>query len=171
MFVCRNTNIKQTDVGSLLRVPPPEWNIREQTLIQIAHSLPEMTAIEFRLSLAYLVKQAKQTKEPIRHPNAWVKAAFEKSGRPLVTEREIEARLDQSSVKHETKVAEAEGEGDKEELDLLRQYLTCGASERTEIDRIAEGKAASLLKMVSRDKHAGVINAARLEAIREYFTK
>src|SRR5262245_30329941 len=36
MFVCRNTNIKQTDIGHLLRLPPPNWHIREQTLTQIA---------------------------------------------------------------------------------------------------------------------------------------
>ena len=123
MFVCRNTNIKQTDIRHLLRVPPPDWNIREQTLIQIADVLPEMTAIEFRLSLTYLVEQAKQAKEPVRNPNAWVKAAFEKNGRPLVTEREIEARFEQTPVKREPRLAEAKGEGDREELELLRRYI------------------------------------------------
>jgi O6-methylguanine-DNA--protein-cysteine methyltransferase len=169
MFVCRNTNIKQTDIAPLLRVPPSEWNIREQTLIQIADTLPEMTAIEFRLSLAYLVEQAKQAKEPIRNPNAWVKAAFEKNRRPLVTEREIEARFEQSPLKRDTQSSEAKGEGDREELDLLRRYLACGVNERAEIDGIAEEKAAPLFKVVAADKHAGVMNAARLEAIREYF--
>jgi hypothetical protein len=169
MFVCINTNIKQTDIGNLLRVPPPEWNLREQTLIQIADMLPEMTAIEFRLSLAYLVEQAKQAKEPVRNPNAWVKAAFEKSGRPLVTEREIEARFEQSSLKRDTQPSEEKGEGDREELDLLRRYLACSVNERVEMDRVAEEKAAPLLKVVAADKHAGVMTAARLEAIREYF--
>jgi len=171
MFVCRNTNIKQTDIRHLLRVPPPDWNIREQTLIQIADVLPEMTAIEFRLSLTYLVEQAKQAKEPVRNPNAWVKAAFEKNGRPLVTEREIKARFEQTPVKREPRLAEAKGEGDREELELLRRYIACSINERAEIDRIAEEKATPLFKMVTVDKHSGVMNAARLEAVREYFDK
>jgi hypothetical protein len=171
MFVCRNTNIKQTDIGGLLRVPPLTWNMREQTLIQIADALPDMTVIEFRLSLAYLVRQAKQAKEPIRNHNAWVKAAFEKNGRPLVTEREIEARLDHTITKRETIPSETAGEGDKEELALLRRYLECSADDRAAIDRLAEGKAAALFRIVSPDKHAGVLSAARLEAIREHFGK
>jgi hypothetical protein len=145
--------------------------MREQTLIQIADALPDMTAIEFRLSLAYLVKQAHQAKEPIRNHNAWVKAAFEKNGRPLVTEREIEARLDHTVTKRETTPSGAKGEGDKEELALLRRYLECSAADRVDIDRLAERKAAALVKMVSPDKHAGVLSAARLEAIREHFSK
>src|SRR5205823_6407219 len=78
LYVCKNTNIRQTDLAQLLRMSPSEWKIREQTLIQIAEALPEMTAIEFRLSLTYLIEQAKHGKEEIRNPNAWVKAAFEK---------------------------------------------------------------------------------------------
>jgi len=171
MYVCRNTNLKQTDIGHLLRIPLPDWGIREQTLIQIADTLPEMTAIEFRLSLAYLVEQAKQAKEPIRNPNAWVKAAFEKNGRPLVTEREIEARFEQSPLKRETQPAGMKEEGDSEELNLLRRYLACNVRERAEIDRIAEGKAAPLLKVVSADKHDGVLSAARLDAVRDYFSR
>src|SRR5262245_29150521 len=130
-----------------------------------------MTAIEFRLSLTYLVEQAKQAKELIRNPNAWVKAAFEKSGRPLVTEREIEARFEQSPIKREPLSSEAKGEGDREELELLRRYLACNINERAEIDRLAEEKATPLFKIVAADKHAGVMSAARLEAVREYFDK
>jgi hypothetical protein len=171
MFVCRNTNIKQTDIGHLLRIPPLDWSIREQTLIQIADTLPEMTAIEFRLSLTYLIEQAKQAREPIRNPNAWVKAAFEKNGRPLVTEREIEARFEQSPLKREPLSSDAKGERDREELELLRRYIACSIKERAEIDHTAEEKATPLFKMLAADKHAGVINAARLEAAREYFDK
>src|SRR5262249_46153901 len=56
MYVCLNTNIKQTDIAQLLRIAPPEWKVREQTLIQVANAMPDMTAIEFRLSLVYLIE-------------------------------------------------------------------------------------------------------------------
>jgi len=170
MFVCKNTNIRQTDLAQLLRMSPPEWKIREQTLVQIAEALPEMTAIEFRLSLTYLIDQAKHGKEEVRNPNAWVKAAFEKSRRPLVTEREIEARFAQSRRKP-TVLSETKAEGGQEELQLFRLYLASSPQDRAAIDRLAEAKAALLLKVVSADKHAGVMEAARLEAVRTYFAQ
>lgn len=168
MFVCQNLNIKQTDIAQLLRIPPLEWKIREQTLIQIAHALPEMTAIEFRLSLSYLVSQAQQTKTEIRNHNAWVKAAFEKNGKPLVTEREIEARYEK--VPSRLEYPRETGQGNTEDLALLRQYLACGPAEREEIDRRAHEKVTPLLKVVAEDKRAGMIEEARLEAVREYFS-
>jgi DNA-binding transcriptional regulator YhcF (GntR family) len=171
LFVCNNINIKQTDVASLLRVPPPNWKIREQTLIQIADTHPDMTAIEFRLSLLYLIEQGKQAKEPIRNPNAWIKAAFEKNGGPLVTEREIEARFEQASPTHTPQPVKETGQGGTEEIELLRWYLACGPEERAEIDRSAEEKAAPLLAVIAEDKRAGVLEEARLEAIRERVAK
>lgn len=171
MYVCLNTNIKQTDIAQLLRIAPPEWKIREQTLIQVADALPDMTAIEFRLSLIYLIEQAKSAKEPIRHPNAWVKAAFEKNRGPLVTEREIEARFEQHPNRHGGPRLRSEEEENDEELEILRRYLTCDPQVRAEIDRMAEEKAALSLKVVSADKRAGVIEEARLEAVREFFCK
>lgn len=168
MFVCRNTNIRQTDIAQLLRIPLPEWKIREQTLVQIGDALPEMTAIEFRLSLAYLVEQAKQAKEEIRNPNAWIKAAFEKNGGPLVTEREIEVRYGQGITRREAQAPSKNEEGGSEEIELLRWYLTAGSAARAKIDRRADQQAARLLKIVAEDKRAGVIEQARLEAIRTY---
>ena len=170
LYVCKNINIRQTDLTQLLRMSPPEWKIREQTLVQIAEALPEMTAIEFRLSLTYLIEQAKHGKEEIRNPNAWVKAAFEKNRRPLVTEREIEARFAQSRSKPAV-LPETKGEEGQEEVQLFRRYLASSPQDRAAIDRMAEAKATLLLKVVSADKHAGVMEAARLEAVRAYFAQ
>jgi hypothetical protein len=168
MFVCKNLNIKQTDLAQLLRIPPLDWKIREQTLIQIADALPDMTAIEFRLSLSYLVSQAQQTKTEIRNHNAWVKAAFEKNGKPLVTEREIEARYEKVPLRLEH--PRETGQGNTEDLALLRRYLACGPGEREEIDRRAHEKVTPLLNVIAEDKRAGVIEEARLVAVREYFS-
>ncbi|HZT35288.1 MAG TPA: hypothetical protein VFA15_05180, partial [Nitrososphaera sp.] len=171
VYNINNSSIKQTDMAKLLRLAPPSWRIREQTLVQIAESLPEMTAIEFRLSLAYLVEQARKSKKPIRNPNAWIKAAFEKNGGPLVTEREIEARLEQTPLKRDIEKSRALEEGAVEELALLRRYLAATPEDRAEIDRIAAEKAAPLLKIVADDKRAGVMEQARLEAARAYFAQ
>jgi len=172
MYVCiNNINIRHTDIAQLLRISPPKWRIREQTLIRIADALPDMTAIEFRLSLIHLVEQAKNSKEPIRNPNAWIKAAFEKNGGPLVTEREIEARFEQYPPRREAQNPRMVGEGDSEGLELLRRYVACEPEERAEIDRMAAEKATLLLKVVSEDKRAGVMEEARLEAVREFFSK
>jgi hypothetical protein len=171
MYVCNNINIRQTDIVQLLRLSPPEWKIREQTLIQIADALPNMTAIEFRLSLTYLIEQAKRAKDPIRNPNAWVKAAFEKNGAPLVTEREIEARFEQYPVRRDAQPSPIVSEKGDEDLELLRRYIACKPPERAEIDQMAEKRAAPLLRVVSEDKRAGVMEEARLEAVREFFWK
>ena len=86
MYVCkRNTYIREEDLATLLRKPPSEWQIREQTLIQIADTFPLMTALEFRFSLQRLIEQANTGKQAIQNHNAWLKAAFEKNGGPLVT--------------------------------------------------------------------------------------
>jgi hypothetical protein len=167
----KNNYIRQTDIAQLLRISPPEWKIREQTLIQIAEALPDMTAIEFRLSLALLVDQAKRAKDPIRNPNAWMKAAFEKNERPLVTEREIEARFELSSPRRDAQKPRLEAEQGSQDLELLRRYLTCEPHERAEIDRMAEEKCVPLLKVVSDDKRPGIIEEARLEALRDFFAK
>jgi hypothetical protein len=171
MYVCRNLNIRQTDLVKLLHIPPLEWKIREQTLIQIAEALPEMTALEFRLSLSYLVEQAKTAKEPIRHPNAWVKASFEKNGAPLVTEREIETRFTQQTIRSEATQRRSEEREMSQELELMRRYLACEPEERSEIDHVAAQKAAPLLKIVSDDKRAGVLDEARITALKEFFSR
>jgi hypothetical protein len=127
-----------------------------------------MTALEFRLSLSYLVSQAQQTKTEIRNHNAWIKAAFEKNGKPLVTEREIEARYEKVPLRLE--YPKETGQGNTEDLALLRRYLACGPAEREEIDRHAHERVTPLLKVVAEDKRAGVIEEARLEAVRAYFS-
>ena len=51
-----------------------------------------MNKTTFRLSLLRAVEQAKEGKPIIRNANAWLKAAVEKSGAPLVTAHDIEAQ-------------------------------------------------------------------------------
>jgi hypothetical protein len=170
MYVCTNLNIGQTDVVKLLRIPPLDWKIREQTLIQIADALPDMTALEFRLSLAYLVEQAKTGKEPVRHPNAWIKATFEKNGGPLVTEREIETRFSHPTVKSEVNQPHNLEQEMSQELDLMRRYLACAPEDRSAIDDLAQRMAAPLLKIVSDDKKSGIMGEARISALKEFFS-
>ena len=109
-----------------------------------------MTAIEFRLSLNYLVDQEKIAREPIRNHNAWVKAAFEKNKGPLVTEREIEVRFEQSAPKRDVPRPANSVDHQSEDSELLRLYLACTPDERREIDLLADAKAAPLLKVVAR---------------------
>jgi hypothetical protein len=179
LSVCITDYIRQTDVGELLRILPPAWNIRERTLIEIARSFPLMTSLEFRRSLLLLVDQAKKGQTAIQNHNAWLKAAFTKSEGPLVTQRMIEAHLDQliqvpqltQSKRYERQEPDEKGQGGAEEIELLRWYLACGTEERAKIDRRAEEKVTPLLAVVAEDKRAGVIEEARLEAIRELVAK
>jgi hypothetical protein len=171
MSVCKNTNILAEDLGALLRLPPSGWGIRQQTLIQIADAFPLMSALEFRRSVLYLIEQAKAGKTEIKNFNAWLKGAFEKNGGPLVTEREIEARLDQKLTGARPVRLGAVEERTDNELAVLRRYMSVSADERAEIDKLAEERAAPLLKVVSQDNRSGIIEEARLEAIREYFAK
>src|SRR5262249_42333780 len=179
MSVSITDYIKQTDIAELLRILPSAWSIRERTLIEIARSFPFMTALEFRRSLLLLIDQAAKSQTVIQNHNAWLKAAFVKSEGPLVTQRMIEAHLDRLGqipdlgktrrLEHqEPKEKEQKSEG---EIELLRWYLACGPEERATIDRRADEKATPLLTVVSEDKRAGVIQEARLEAIRERVTK
>jgi len=171
--------IKQTDIAEILRILPPVWNIRERTLIEIARSFPLMTSLEFRRSLLLLVDQARKSQTSIQNHNAWLKAAFVKNEGPLVTQRMIEAHLDQiaqvpqlmKTKRYERKEPKEKGESGAEEIELLRWYLTYGAEERAEIDRCTDEKAAPLLAVVAEDKRAGVIEEARLEAIHEHVAK
>jgi len=177
MSVSVTDYIKQTDVAELLRILPPAWNIRERTLIEIARSFPFMTSLEFRRSLLLLVDQAGKSQTVIQNHNAWLKAAFVKSEGPLVTQRMIEAHLDQlgqvSGLVKTKRLEHQKEKGQKStgEIELLRWYLACGPEERATIDSRADEKAAPLLSVVSEDKRAGVIEEARLEAIRERVTK
>jgi hypothetical protein len=66
-------------------------------------------------------------------------------------------------------------EGPLEQLRQLQRqiddYLACTSDERRQIDLLAEGKAAPLLKVVSEDKRAGVLEEARREAARAFLSK
>jgi len=179
MSVSITDYIKQTDIAELLRILPPTWNVRERTLIEIARSFPLMTCLEFRRSLLLLIDQAEKNQTAIQNHNAWLKAAFVKTEGPLVTQRMIEAQLDQLSQvsglaqtkKLEQQEPRDKGQGGVGEVELLRWYLACGPEERATIDCRADEKAAPLLAVVAQDKRAGVIEEARLEAIRERLTK
>ena len=171
MYVCKkNTYIQEEDLASLLRMSPPEWQIREQTLVQIADAFPLMTALEFRFSLRRLIEQANTGKQAVQNPNAWIKAAFEKNGGPLVTEREIEARLDHGETpKPQKQPTQQEESTEDQDLEILRRYIMAKPEERTQIDQMAEERVAPLLGAFSEDKHAGILEQAKIECTREFF--
>jgi hypothetical protein len=166
MYVSRKI---QTYMPELLRLCPRDWQIREQTLVKIIESFPEMSALEFRRSIRYLVEQAKNAKHPIQNPNAWLKAAFERNGGPLVTERMIEAQLDQrgTPINEERALASAEAAND---LEILRRYVTASADDKATIDRLAEERLGKLLDTVAANKHEGIREQARIECAREFFS-
>ena len=168
MYVCKNTYIQEKDIKALLQTARPDWQIREQTLVQVADLFPTMTALEFRLSLQRLVEQAESGKQEIKNPNAWLKAAFEKNGGPLVTEREIEARLGQGE-KNAPKPPLAAITPEDRETAVLRRYVAASLEERAQIDAIAQKRAAPLLTTVSADKHAGILDQAKIESTQEFF--
>ena len=171
MYVCkRNTYIREEDLAALLRRSPSEWQIREQTLIQIADTFPLMTALEFRFSLQRLIEQANTGKQAVQNPNAWLKAAFEKNGGPLVTEREIEARLDQrGSAKLLEQVPQAQEAEGGHDLKILRRYIIASPEERAQIDQMAQKRAAPLLTKVSPGNHGGILEQAKIESTQEFF--
>ena len=171
MYVCkRNTYIQEEDVRNLLRVCPPSWKVREATLVDIADMYPSMNATVFRLSLLRAVEQAQSGKKEVQHPNAWLKAAFEQNGRPLITERDLEAQLTSSRPTNPPgPMEEAAEQEESSDLAVLQKYLAVSEAERAEIDRRAEQKVAPLLVQVGTDKHEGIRAQARIEAAREYF--
>jgi hypothetical protein len=152
----------------LLRLCPPDWQIREQTLVKIAELFPEMSVLEFRRSLHYLVEQSKTTKQAIQNPNAWLKAAFERNGGPLITERMIEAQIDQRSS---TSIAERILPAVKADpdLEILRRYVAASTEEKAAIDRLADERVGRLLETIAADKHDGIREQARIECAREFF--
>ena len=171
MYVCKkNTYIQEEDLAALLRLPPQEWAIREQTLVQIADAFPQMTALQFRMSLRRLVEQAESGKQSIQNPNAWIKAAFKKNDGPLMTEREIEARLDrQESSRSQEQSMTPQMEEESHDLAVLRRYMAASAEDRASIDEMAEKKAAPMLAMLSTEKHAGILEQAKIECTQEFF--
>jgi hypothetical protein len=165
MYVSYKT---QTYMPDLLRLCPPDWQIREQTLTKIAEAFPDMSALEFRRSIRYLVEQSKTAKRAIQNPNAWLKAAFERNGGPLVTERMIEAQIDQRgpAVSEERTLSATETDND---LEVLRRYVAASAAAKATIDCLADERIGRLLETVAADKHNGIREQARIECAREFF--
>lgn len=170
MYVCKNTYIQEQDIADLLNTCPAHWQIREATLLAIADLYLTMDITVFRLSLLQAVRQEQEGKTPVRHHNAWLKAAFVKNGGPLVTRRDIEARLAGDTARKAVERPIVEGEGDDADMATLRRYMAASDAERAEIDQLAAKTAAPTLEMVSEDKRAGVLEEAKLEAAREYFS-
>ncbi len=163
------SNKIHTYMPELLRLCPRDWQIREQTLMKIAEAFPYMSSLEFRRSIRYLIEQAKTAKQTIQNPNAWLKAAFERNGGPLVTERMIEAQIDQhdSAPKEQQTLPAVEVDPD---LEVLRRYVAASMEEKATIDRLAEERVERLRDTVAADKHAGIREQARIECAREFFT-
>ena len=175
MYVCnKNTYIQATDITQLLEICPEEWKIREATLIAIADYYPEMDRTTFRLSLLRAVEQAKEGKVLIRNANAWLKAAFEKNGAPLITARDIEAQVTRGQGARPGRPASPQAGqpapvARPEEDEVLRQYMAAPEEQRREIDRRAEEKIKTMrgiLVRVGPDKHQAILVQARIEAAR-----
>ena len=170
MYVCKNTYIQEQDIADLLTTCPAEWKIREATLLAIADLYLSMNVTVFRLSLRQAVEQAQSGKKKIQNPNAWLKAAFEQNGGPLITERDIEARLAGNTTDKAAERPTVAGQGDNADMETLQRYMAATEAERAEIDLLAAEKAKPALSRVGDDKHAGIMLQARIEAAREYFS-
>lgn len=175
MYVCnKNTYIQGTDITELLRGCPKKWKIREATLVAIADAYPEMDKTTFRLSLLRAVEQAKEGKPVIRNANAWLKAAFEKNGAPLVTARDIEAQVTGGQGAEPSQpappLADQPASGNRpEEDEIFQQYMAADEAQRREIDRLAKEKIETMqtvLDQVGPDKHQAILVQARIEAAR-----
>ena len=146
MYVCKkNTYIQEEDIKDLLGVCPAEWKIREATLTTIADYYPDMDPTTFRLSLLRAVEQAREGKAKIKHPNAWLKAAFEQNGAPLITARDIEAQVTRGQGAKTERVGSSlrlpppSLATQPEESEVLRRYLAAPEEQRQEIDRQGRG--------------------------------
>ena len=173
MYVCnKNTYIQGTDITELLGVCPKKWNIREATLVTIADFYPEMDKTTFRLSLLRAAEQAKEGKPVIRNANAWLKAAFEKNGAPLVTARDIEAQVTGGQGAEPSRPDPPQADqpapvAHPEEDEIFQQYMAADEAQRREIDRLAEEKMETMqavLDEIGPDKHQAILVQARIEA-------
>ena len=176
MYVCKkNTYIQEEDIKNLLGVCPVEWKIREATLITIADYYPDMDPTTFRLSLLQALEQAREGKAVIKKPNAWLKAAFEKNGAPLITARDIEAQVTRgqgATIKHRA-ASQADHHlvpaAQPEESEILRRYLAAPEDQRQEIDHQAAEHLAEMQPMLDQigpDKTQEILIHARIEAAR-----
>ena len=166
------SNIRHTDYKELLRLFPPAWGLRERTLRHIESQNPTLSPIHLKSSYLYLVGQALSSKQKIKDHNAWIIGCF-KDGAPI-TEADIEMLLENHYTVKQSKnpsrqTEENERGQQSNEMEILRKYLAISDTERAEIDRLAEVKAAPLLAQVGKDKHAGIREQAKIEAAREYF--
>lgn len=175
MYVCKkNTYIQEEDIKDLLRVCPVEWKIREATLTTIADYYPDMDPTTFRLSLLRAVEQAREGKAKIKHTNAWLKAAFEKNGAPLITARDIEAQVTrgqgaETEPRVPSQATPSIPTAQPEESEILRLYLVAPEEQRREIDRQAAEqleKMQSMLDQIGPEKHQEILVHARIEAAR-----
>ena len=172
MYVCKkNTYIQATNITQLLRTCPAEWKIREATLTTIADYYPDMDPTTFRLSLLRAIEQAMEGKTTIKHPNAWLKAAFEKNGAPLITVRDIEVQVTRGQgAKTERRLSsQADPTTQPEEDEILRRYLAAPEDQRREIDRRAAEQLAKMRPMLDQigpDRHQEILVHARIEAAR-----
>ena len=175
VYVCqKNTYMQAKNISQLLQVCPEEWEIREATLIAIADCYPDMDPTTFRLSLLQAVKQAKEGKTVIKNPNAWLKAAFEKNKAPLLTARDIEARVmrgpESKTGRQATLPADHPSLAARPGWDsIFRQYVVAPEEQIREIDRQAEErmeKMRSVLDNIGPDKRKEILAQARLDAAR-----
>lgn len=166
--------VEKTYIRELLGVLPAEWEIREQTLLQIWRLLPRMSRLEFRRSLLNLIEQTKSG-PAVKNPNAWLKGAFERNGGPIVTEAMIEAQLERRPASTQKAYEVDKDKADKErfakELEVLHRYLAASPEEKGQIDQMAEERIGRLLTTIASDKHAAIREQARLECAREYFSR
>ena len=169
LSVSLNTNIQTEQVVSCLALFPEAWGIKARTLRTIADQNATMTALEFRYSILDLVSQVREQGQPIRHPNAYIVSAF-KNG-PLVTEADIQARLDQKE-KPKPRRPQLPREAVVDNIaDIQLLYIEATEEERAAIDAEIERRLAPVLPTVAESHHAELRREARLEATREYFRK
>lgn len=175
MYVCKkNTYIQEEDIKGLLGLCPTEWKIREATLIAIADYYPDMDPTTFRLSLLRAVEQAREGKAKIKKPNAWLKAAFEQNGAPLITPRDIEAQVTRgqegkTEQRAPSQPASSAPAAQPEDGEIFRQYLAAPEAQRQEIDRQAEEqleKMRPMLNQIGPEKHQEILVHAQIEAAR-----
>ena len=171
MYVCKkNTYIQEKDILDLLNTCPLSWQIREATLISIADMYPSMNTTIFRLSLRQAVEQEKMSKIKVRHHNAWLRAAFEKNGSPLITEHDIEAQMAGITREKPTEQAKVDRRGQQpDDLAVLRLYLSASEAERAAIDARAQEKAKPWIAWVEEGQRQGILEQAKIEATLEYF--
>ena len=172
MYVCKkNTYIQEKDILDLLNTCPASWKIREATLISIADMYPSMNTTIFRLSLRRATEQEKVGKTKVRHHNAWLRAAFEKNGSPLITEHDIEAQMAGITREKPPERDKIDREGQQpDDLAGLRRYLSASEAERAEIDALAQEKAKPFLTWVEEEgKRQGILEQAKIDATLEYF--